>query len=109
MKLSEAFSAVSGADAHLEAHGPGDVRVIGLTDTQARAVIDRWAWAIEVWWRQSPTAILECDRCGEIRLVGSKKSKKCHDTKRCAKAGGKQVALDPPFNTNRPRRKKIKL
>ena len=107
MRLSTAFKEGCGADAHMVAHGPGDVRVIGLVSPGARAVIDRWSWALEVWWRQGPTAIYECERCGEIRLtLGKKAGKKCADRKKCK---GTMVALEPPFNTNRPRRRKIEI
>ena len=85
-------------------------------------------WAVEAFvvyfdllvahWRQSPTAILVCDVCGEVRLVGGKKSKKC--TRGSAKkldplavtprfCSGRQLPVDVPWKNPRPRAKKTKI
>ena len=61
---------------------------------------------LATWWRTSPSAVLECAECGDIRLTGKKTAKTCG----CSKAGRLvPMDLDDVFEQKRPRRKKVKL
>lgn len=66
-------------------------------------VIEPWSHELARWWATSPTAIRECDVCGEVSLSGSASKKKCYRT-----CDGTMVPLKPTFTKKRPRGKKIK-
>lgn len=107
VRLSEAFEALSGMDAHFASSDPAHLTLVGargLSAGMAQTLV-YWRFIIRSWYWHSPSAILECDQCGEIRYVGSKKTKKCS---RWA-CDGTLRAIDPPFATKRPRRRTVKV
>ena len=102
MKLSEALE-----QCELELYLDGRVwraRPVGDVEPVVGDVIELWSQALAAWWRQSPTAIRECDVCAEVSLVGTGTKRKCW---RCQE--GTMAPLKPKFTRLRPRRRKIKL
>ena len=102
MRLSEALE-----QCELELYLDGRVwraRPVGEVPFDVRSRVALWSQALAVWWRQSPTAIRECDVCAEVSLVGTGAKRKCW---RCQE--GTMTPLKPKFTKPRPRGKKKKL
>ena len=70
-------------------------------------LIERYGPILAMWWRSSPSCVLECATCGEIRLTGKRvKSKRCGS---CPTGTFAPLDLSEAFTKKRPRAKKEKL
>ena len=69
------------------------------------------------WWRTSPSAILVCDSCGQWLVTGSrtKSGRRCFMGQMAPRAKfkygcqGKMQVLDLPWESDRPRRRRVKI
>jgi hypothetical protein len=105
VRLSEAFSEIRAMNAHFTSSRPGQLATAGARGVSEGSgqVLRYWRSWIAAWYWNSPTAILECEQCAELRFTGKKERKKC---KRCP---GTLAPIEPPFEGRRPRPKKVKL
>lgn len=122
-RLSAAFSEIRGMNGHLVSDRPGALRTNGVVAiSQDSAQVLRFFRPMIIgWWWSSPSAIVECDQCGEPRFIGSRTTKKCNrfvpkpveiegeQFETMVRCTGTMRPLDPPFEGKRPRRRTVKV
>jgi len=103
VRLSDALDGVQ-LELYRHESGSWHARASAPTTPDKAAEIDAWGLLLAVWWRQSPSALRECDLCGSVALAGKGGKRRCWSCGR-----GTMTPLQPEFTRKRPRRKKVKI